>query len=143
MAAICKGVGVSGYDAPEVATIMARRQNPEAFRSLLRRVLDAVSHLTTREAIEGMEREKAPCGAVVAPAQLHADPQVAHLGMLEESTHPVAGRLRQPRPAARFSATPARTGAPAPTAGQDTAEILRELGLEAQVESLRIEGVTG
>lgn len=143
VAAICRGVGVSGYDAPQVATIMARRQNPEAFTDLMRRVLEAVSQMTTREAIDGMEREKAPCGAVVSPAELHQDPQVQFLGMLEESTHPTAGRLRQPRPPVRFGATPARTGAPAPTAGQNSDEILRELGLESQIESLRSEGVIG
>jgi crotonobetainyl-CoA:carnitine CoA-transferase CaiB-like acyl-CoA transferase len=143
VAAICKGVGVSGYDAPEVATIMARRQNPEAFTDLMGRVLEAVSQMTTREAIDGMEREKAPCGAVVSPAELHEDPQVQFLGMLEESTHPTSGRLRQPRPPVRFGATPARTGAPAPTAGQNSDEILRELGLEREIESLRREGVIG
>ena len=39
VAAICRGVGVDGYDDPKVATIIARRQNPEAFQALLRRVL--------------------------------------------------------------------------------------------------------
>jgi crotonobetainyl-CoA:carnitine CoA-transferase CaiB-like acyl-CoA transferase len=141
VAAICKGVGVTGYDAPEVATIMARRQNPEVFQELLRRVLVATSQLTTREAMEGMEREKAPCGAVVAPAELHEDPQVKFLGMLEESTHPTAGRLRQPRPPVRFGATPSQTGSPAPTNGQNSDEILCELGRESEIDSLRSEGI--
>jgi crotonobetainyl-CoA:carnitine CoA-transferase CaiB-like acyl-CoA transferase len=143
VAAICKGVGVIGYDAPEVATLMARRQNPEAFAELLQRVLLAISQLTTREAMDGMEREKAPCGAVVAPSELHLDPQVMFLGMLEESTHPAAGRLRQPRPPVRFGATPTKTGAPAPTNGQNSDDILRELGRGSEIDSLRVEGVVG
>jgi len=141
VAGICRGVGVDGYDDPKVATIIARRQNPDAFQALLRRVYAAVSCLTTAEAIRGMEAEQAPCGAVVGPAQLHLDPQVAALGMLEESTHPTAGPMRQPRPAARFAATPARTGAPAPTIGQHTDEILAEIGLREQITSLRAAGV--
>ena len=88
-----------------------------------------------------MEGEKAPCGAVVGPAELHDDPQVKALGMLEESEHPAAGRLRQPRPAARFTETPARTGGPAPTLGQHTDEILREIGLGDRVAALRDAGV--
>jgi crotonobetainyl-CoA:carnitine CoA-transferase CaiB-like acyl-CoA transferase len=137
VAAICRGVGVDGYDDPQVATIIARRQNPEAFAALLRRVYAKVSHMTTADAIRGMEAEHAPCGAVVGPPDLHRDPQVAALGMLEDSTHPAAGRLRQPRPAARFGATPAKTGAPAPTIGQHTDEILAELGMREQIAALR------
>ena len=141
VARICRGVGVDGYDDPSVATILARRQNPQAFQALLRRVYAAVGKMTTAEAIRGMEAEKAPCGAVLGPAELHVDPQVKALGMLEDSVHPRAGRLRQPRPAARFAATPARTGAPAPTLGQHTDEILAELGLAERAAALRAEGV--
>ena len=82
-----------------------------------------------------------PCGAVVAPAELHEDPQVKFLGMLEESTHPTAGRLRQPRPPVRFGATPSQTGSPAPTNGQNSDEILCELGRESEIDSLRSEGI--
>jgi formyl-CoA transferase len=88
-----------------------------------------------------MEAERAPCGAVLGPPQLHLDPQAAALGMLEESVHPAAGRLRQPRPPARFAATPAKTGAPAPTIGQHTDEILAELGLREEIASLRAANV--
>jgi len=141
VARICRGVGVDGYDDPLVATITARRANPEAFQALLRRVYAAVGSMTTADAIRGMEAEKAPCGSVLGTADLHEDPQVVALGMLEDSTHPAAGRLRQPRPAARFAATPARTGAPAPTLGQHTDEILAELGMADRIVSLRAAGV--
>ncbi|MDG2307883.1 MAG: CoA transferase [Candidatus Binatia bacterium] len=141
VAGICRGVGVDGYDAPEVATIMARRTNMEAFNELLRRVLDAVSNLTTEEAIRGMEAEKAPCGAVLSPEQLPNDPQVRALGMLEDSTHPIAGRMRQPRPAARFTKTPSETGGPAPGLGEHTDAILTELGMGDRTRELRDAGV--
>ena len=69
--------------------------------------------------------------------ELHADPHVQAVGLLEESDHPVAGRLRQPRHPARFGGTPAALGGPAPTLGQHTDAILAELGLDAEIASLR------
>jgi crotonobetainyl-CoA:carnitine CoA-transferase CaiB-like acyl-CoA transferase len=141
VAGICRGVGVDGYDAPEVATMLARRQNPEAFIALLRRVMEAASKLTTEEAMRGLERERVPCGSVVSPAEFSEDPHVQYLGMLEDSEHPTAGRLRQPRPPARFGATASKTGGPAPTTGQNSDEILREIGMAAEIDSLRAEGV--
>jgi crotonobetainyl-CoA:carnitine CoA-transferase CaiB-like acyl-CoA transferase len=140
VAGICKAMDVTGWDAPEVATILARRQNPKAFEALLRRVLAAVVELSTEQVMRRMEAEKVPVGAVLGPPELHEDPQVQWLGMLEESTHPAAGRLRQPRPPARFEKTPAVIGAPAPTLGQHTDEILTECGLAAQIAELREKG---
>ncbi|MBM4269661.1 MAG: CoA transferase [Deltaproteobacteria bacterium] len=141
VARICRGVGVDGWDAPEVATIIARRTNQAAFTDLLRRVLAAVREMTTAEAIARMEAEGAPCGAVLGPERLHEDPHVAALGVLEESRHPIAGRMRQPRHPARFEGTPARTGDHAPGIGQHTDEILREIGLGDCVAELRQSGV--
>jgi crotonobetainyl-CoA:carnitine CoA-transferase CaiB-like acyl-CoA transferase len=135
--AICRGLGVDGWDTPEVRTIAARRRNPAAFIELLRRVLAKVETLSSEEALAAMEREHAPCGAVIGPERLHLDPHVRARGILEESVHPVAGPIRQPRPAARFGATPSATGGPAPTIGQHTDEILAEIGLGERAAELR------
>lgn len=141
VAGICRAVGVDGYDAPEVATIVARRTNPAAFTELLRRVVAAVGNMTTAEAVGAMEAEHAPCGAVLSPAQLHEDRHVRARGLLEDLEHPLAGRMRQPRPAARFAKTPARSGGPAPGLGQDTDAILAELGLASRIAELRERGI--
>jgi crotonobetainyl-CoA:carnitine CoA-transferase CaiB-like acyl-CoA transferase len=58
-------------------------------------------------------------------------PQVAELGIVVETAHPTAGRLRQARAAARFSATPAEIRHGAPLLGEHTEEILASLGYSA------------
>lgn len=78
---------------------------------------------------------------MIGPERLHRDPHVRALGILEEAKHPVAGRLRQPRPPVRFGDSSAATGRLAPTLGQHTDEILAELGLAERIAELRKAGV--
>ncbi len=59
------------------------------------------------------------------------DPQVRALGIVVETEHETAGLLRQARPAARFSVTPADIRWGGPELGQHTAEVLGEIGLTA------------
>jgi alpha-methylacyl-CoA racemase len=52
--------------------------------------------------------------------------------------------VAQPAPAPRFSATPARLGAPPALAGEHTDDVLRDLGFEeAEIDELRAGGVLG
>ena len=60
---------------------------------------------TTAEWLERLEKEGVPCAPVLTRDQIIAHPQVAASGIILESDHPSAGRLRQTRTAARF-ATP-------------------------------------
>ncbi len=73
--------------------------------------------------------------------KLHADPQVVANQTLVKSDHPRAGRLREPRPAPRFTRTPAPVGGAAPDLGQHTDEILSQLGLADEIETLRRDGI--
>ena len=74
-------------------------------------------------------------------SEIPAHPQIIANGLIVDDEHPVAGPLQQPRPAARFSATPAAAAAPAPLRGQDTDAILDELGYSAaEREALRADG---
>ena len=69
------------------------------------------------------------------------DPQIAANQMIIESTHPIAGAMRQPRPAARFDATPAELRSFAPALGEHTGEVLREAGFdEDQIGELQRAG---
>jgi crotonobetainyl-CoA:carnitine CoA-transferase CaiB-like acyl-CoA transferase len=65
-------------------------------------------------------------------------PQIAAAGIVVESDHPVAGRVRQTRNAARFSATPPEHRRGAPLLGEHTIEVLREAGYgDSDIAALR------
>ncbi len=85
---------------------------------------------TTEEWLERLDAEQVPCAPILPLSEVIDHPQVVENELIFESDHPVAGRIRQPRAAARFDETPTTLERPAPTHGQHTEEILKELGIE-------------
>jgi crotonobetainyl-CoA:carnitine CoA-transferase CaiB-like acyl-CoA transferase len=140
-AGLCRAFGVDGYDDPRVATIGQRNQHPELTRAIIDRCYDAALELTTAGAMDRLEAHRVPCGVVLAPADLAADPHARAIGLLVEDRHPTGGRIRQPRHPTQFGTTPARVGGPAPLLGQHTDRVLTEIGLGDQVQVLRAAGV--
>ncbi|MBV8453872.1 MAG: CoA transferase [Deltaproteobacteria bacterium] len=89
-----------------------------------------------------LDAQQVPCAPILTRDQLFTDPQVAANHMIVETIHPSAGPMRQPRPAARFSGTPAELRSFAPALGQHTGEVLRETGLGAdEIIAMRHAGI--
>jgi crotonobetainyl-CoA:carnitine CoA-transferase CaiB-like acyl-CoA transferase len=123
---------------PRFRTPAGRVKHADARLALTAEVLASD---TSARWLARLEAEGVPCAPILSRDEVPDDPQVRANALLETSEHPVAGPMRQPRPAARFDATPARIGRPAPTVGEHTDEILAELGRADDVDRLRETGV--
>lgn len=96
---------------------------------------------TTAEWIEFLVPRGVWAAPVLTHAETFADPAVRPADVAEEINHPVAGRVRLLRFPLEFSTGRASARRPAPMPGEQTDEILRELGYDdAEIERLRARG---
>jgi crotonobetainyl-CoA:carnitine CoA-transferase CaiB-like acyl-CoA transferase len=125
-------------DHPDYVTQPLRQQHRAALMDLLNGIFKMRSGA---EWIERMERAGVPSGPIYAMDEVFADPQVRHLGIAQKVSdgRPDIRLVGQP---VTLSRTPASLVTPIPEAGEHTAEILREAGLdEAQIATLRAKKV--
>lgn len=98
----------------------------------------SAASFTTAAVLKAFEDNGVPCGKVNSLDEVLEDPRVKHAGAVIEYDHPVAGRLRQSRPPAIFGDEPCQVRSHAPALGENTDQILTEIGLSGdQITSLR------
>ena len=131
-AGLCRALDVAHIaEDPRFTTMTKRLSDPDYPRVYREIVQGAAGQFTIGDALRRLGEAKVPAVAAVSLSEIPDHPQIIANGLIVDDVHPVAGPLQQPRPAARFSATPASAAAPAPLPGQDTDAILDELGYDA------------
>jgi crotonobetainyl-CoA:carnitine CoA-transferase CaiB-like acyl-CoA transferase len=112
-----------------------------AINAVERRELTAaeLEKWAANEILARLQANDVPSAPIVSRFELLSDPQVRENQILEEHQSNDFGKVRQPRPAARFDATPATIRKLAPTLGADNESILKELGYGVEdIERLKL-----
>jgi crotonobetainyl-CoA:carnitine CoA-transferase CaiB-like acyl-CoA transferase len=140
--ALCRAIGHPEWiDDQRFATPIGRS---DYINERLELVQSALVGKTTAEWMTLMEQFDVPAAATLKRSEVIAHPQVRAAGIVVESEHPVAGRLRQARVPARFTGTVPEPPRGAPRLGEHNAQILAEAGYgAAEIADLAERGVIG
>jgi crotonobetainyl-CoA:carnitine CoA-transferase CaiB-like acyl-CoA transferase len=97
----------------------------------------ALRNRTSADWIARLEEHDVPCAPVLTRREMIDHPQVVENGIIVETDHPKAGRLRQSRSPARFSGTPVEHRYGGQALGGSTYEVLAEAGYsKAEIDAL-------
>jgi crotonobetainyl-CoA:carnitine CoA-transferase CaiB-like acyl-CoA transferase len=140
-AGMCKALDVAGWDDPRISTLEERNRNRALTAELMDMCYSRAANLTMAEATARLGAQRVPFAMVLSPDELTRDPHAVEVGLFEERHHHVVGRIRFPRHPTQFGGTPVRATDASPTLGQQTDEILTELGMADRIPALRASGV--
>jgi crotonobetainyl-CoA:carnitine CoA-transferase CaiB-like acyl-CoA transferase len=125
--ALCRTVGREDLiDDERFSTAGPRASNARPLQGLLEATL---REYTTTELAKVLAEADVPFATIGDPETIHDDPQVIANDLLFEMDHPIAGRLRQPKPLGEFEGTPTEIRRGAPSYGEHSLEIADEAGL--------------
>jgi formyl-CoA transferase len=118
----------------QVRDPVARAKNIDQIYDRMR---ELAPERTTAEWEELLLRIDVPHTAFAKLAEIAEQPHLKAVGMFPVLDHPSEGKIRQARPPARFSETPAGIFRMSPRLGEHTREVLAEAGFsEAEIEGL-------
>jgi len=124
---------------PRFATQAARIENLPAAGEI---ISAALLEFERDDLLARLDAVDVPAAPMLSVDEVPSYPQVVHNESLVEWDHPLAGRVRSPKAAAKFSDTPNDARWWVPTLGEHTDEILGIAGCdEAVIAELRASGV--
>ena len=93
---------------------------------------EVLATATSATWLAAFDRHGVPCAPILSRAETIKHEQVLANDLIREYEHPVLGRVRQPRPAARFEGVCFNRQPIAPRLGEHNPALLAELGYTAQ-----------
>jgi crotonobetainyl-CoA:carnitine CoA-transferase CaiB-like acyl-CoA transferase len=114
-------------DDPRFATNRQRLQNRAALETVME---DVLATEATEHWVAVLDAAGVPCGPVYNYAQMFADPQVRHRGLVQYASDPEIGDVPHIRTPVKIGEA-VRVRAVAPKLGQHNAEIFGRLGVSA------------
>ena len=119
---------IDRVDLLDDARFSDRRQRI-AHRDDIQALLDETFASGARDTwLKRLRAADVPAAPLNSLADVVEDEQIRHLGLIQEVEHPVEGRMRLLGSGVNLHGTPTRLGS-APLAGENTGDLLRELGL--------------
>jgi crotonobetainyl-CoA:carnitine CoA-transferase CaiB-like acyl-CoA transferase len=109
------------------ATTQARSANATA---RIHKMAEYIAQRSTAEWLERLDAADVPCAPILRRGEIIGNEQVVARNLIAEFDQPTVGRVRQPKPAARFERNEAAIGGPAPRVGEHSRDVLRELGYD-------------
>jgi len=104
---------------------------PENVLERTQAVALGMAKLSTVDAYQRMLEFEVPAAPILSHPEVLTDPQIVHNETVVEAVHPIYGRYRRVRPAARFSRTIPELTPPAALYAEHGDEVLQELGYDA------------
>ncbi len=111
-------------DNPDYATNRARVRHRDVLVPLIR---DLIAARTSAHWLASLEAVGVPCGPINTLDQVFADPQAQARELAYDLPHPLAGSIKTVASPIRYSRSETRATRAAPTLGQHTDEVLREV----------------
>ena len=103
----------------------------------MNKMAEYIAQHKTTEWLERLDAADVPCAPILRRGEIIQNEQVLARDIIAEFDQPSVGRVRQPKPAARFEVNPSVIGGPAPRIGQHSRDVLVELGYsDAEIKKM-------